>query len=256
MCSTSGRNGAEVAGGGNKRCREIGQLLLQRSQLSGEALNLRPRRRHGRPRRVLGVSGGLGRGGGSGLGRDGRADGRQAEGTQDRTRVHRHPPRASPGRGPPSPRFPRLGGGHRAWGRGGGRGRRVPDPERGRSAPGRGGGRAPARGRGRRLRPPLPGNRGGNIEILVMQFIPREHQKGVGAREGGARDRRGTMNRGEVMYTIAGGSGRPPWGRHLARRRPARPPPSGVHGGRLVRVGERPRVLARAAVVEGAVRPR
>ena len=253
MCSTSGLNGAEVAGGGNKRCREICQLLLQRSQLSGEALNLRPRRRHGRPRRVIGVSVGLGRGGGSGLGRDGRADGRKAEGTQDRTRVHHHPPRASPGRGPPSPRFPRLGGGRRAWARGRGWGRRAPDPERGRSAPGRGGGRAPARGRGRGLRRPLLG---GNIERFVTRFIPREHQKGIGAREGGARDRRGTMNRGEAMYKIAGGSWRLPWGRHLAQLLLSWPPPSGVHGGRLVRVGEHPRVLARAAVVEGAVLPR
>ena len=63
------------------------------------------------------------------------------------------------------------------------------------------------------------------------------------------------MNRGEAMYKIAGGSWRPPRGRHQARRRPSRPPSSGVHGGRLVRVGERPRVLARAVVVEGAVWP-
>ena len=64
------------------------------------------------------------------------------------------------------------------------------------------------------------------------------------------------MNRGEAMYKIAGGSWRPPWGRHLARWQQSRPPPSGIHGGRLVRVGERPRVLVHAAVVEGAVRPR
>ena len=74
----------------------------------------------------------------------------------------------------------------------------------------------------------LPGSRGGNIEIFIMWFIPREHQKGIGAGEGGARNRRGTMNRGEAMYKIVGGSGRPPWARHLARQRLSLPPPSGV----------------------------
>ena len=160
---------------GNKRCREIGQLLLQHSQLSGEALDLCLRSCCVRPRQVLRVCGGRGRRGGSYWGSDWRADGCQAEGTQDSTHVNRHPPRASHARGTPSGSPCSVGAtGPGGWGR------RSPYLERGGSAPGQGEGRAPARGRGRMLRPPLPGSRGGNIEILLMRFIPREHQKGIG----------------------------------------------------------------------------
>ena len=63
------------------------------------------------------------------------------------------------------------------------------------------------------------------------------------------------MKREKAMYKIAGGSWLLPWGRHLAQLRQFQPPPSGVPGDRLVHVGEHPRVLARAAVVEGAVWP-
>ena len=95
--------GLRWQGGGNKRCREIGQLLLQRSQLSGEALNLRPRRRHGRPRRVIGSVGAAGPGGGGEGGGEGPPTRKEEEarrGEEEGAPLHEG---AAEGSAPPCP---------------------------------------------------------------------------------------------------------------------------------------------------------
>ena len=165
MCSTSGQNRAEVAGRGNKRCREIGHLLLQHSQLSGEELDLCLHNCSSSQRQVLGVCVGRGHRAGRDWGSDRHADGCHTEGTQDSSRVNSHHQRVSPARGPrqPSLRFPLLGGGSRAWRRGAGWGRRGPraDQERGGSAQGQGEGHAPAQGHRQGHSPPR--SRGGSI---------------------------------------------------------------------------------------------
>ena len=64
------------------------------------------------------------------------------------------------------------------------------------------------------------------------------------------------MNRGETMYKIVGASWRLQWGSQLAQQLQSLPTPSGVHGGRLVCVAKRQRVLPSVEVVERAVWPK